>query len=69
MINVFFAHESDNVNMDDLYFQQGGATTQTLGERIISRLGAVAWPPKLWDLRSLDYFLLVILYKVVRQRR
>ena len=46
-------------------FQQDGATANVtvhlletkLGQRVISRNGSVGWPPRSWDLTSLDYFL------------
>ena len=54
--------------MDELWFQQDGATChtanetivllkETFGERIISRRGPVAWPSRPCDLTPLDYFL------------
>ena len=64
MINKFFVLELDDVDVD----AQDGATwhtanetinllKKTFGERIISRRGPVAWPPKSCDLTPLDYFL------------
>ena len=68
MINDFFVPELDDVDVDDLWFQQDGATChtanatidllkETFGERIISRRGPVAWPPRSCDITPLDYFL------------
>lgn len=68
MINDFFVPELKDVDVDDLWFQQDGATChtandtinllkETFGERIISRRGPVAWPPRSCDLTPLDYFL------------
>lgn len=68
MINDFFVPELEDVDVDDLWFQQDGATChtandtinllkETFGERIISRRGPVAWPPRSCDLTPLDYFL------------
>ncbi|GFV90845.1 uncharacterized protein TNCV_2324141 [Trichonephila clavipes] len=52
----------------ELWFQQDGATCHTaratidllkdtFGDRLISRLGPVNWPPRSCDLTPLDYFL------------
>ncbi|GFW40683.1 putative DD41D transposase [Trichonephila clavipes] len=52
----------------ELWFQQDSATCHTahatidllkdtFGDRLISRFGPVNWPPRSWDLTSLDYFL------------
>ena len=68
MIYDFFVPELGDVDVDDLWFQQDGATChtanetinllkKTFGERIISRRGPVAWPPRSCDLTPLDYFL------------
>ncbi|GFW83138.1 putative LOC100569746 [Trichonephila clavipes] len=57
-----------DVRMQELSFQQDGATCHTaratidllkdtFGERLISRFGPVNWPPRSWDLTPLDYFL------------
>ncbi|CAH1969028.1 unnamed protein product [Acanthoscelides obtectus] len=54
--------------MDDVYFQQDGATCHTtnvnihrlqsfFGDRVISRRGNVPWPPRSCDLTPLDFFL------------
>ena len=54
--------------MDDVYFQQDGATCHTISETIgllcekfpgqmISRKGDYNWPPRSCDLTSLDFFL------------
>ena len=69
-INDFFVPEFEDVDVDDLWFQQDGATChtpnetinlfkETFGERIISRRGLVAWPPRSCDLNPLDYFVWV----------
>ena len=58
----------DGMNVDELWFQQVGATChtahvtidllkETFDERIISRNGPVNWPPRSCDLTPLDYFL------------
>ncbi|GFW61959.1 uncharacterized protein TNCV_4669841 [Trichonephila clavipes] len=36
---------------------KGGNTTDTFGDRLISRFGPVNWPPRSCDLTPLDYFL------------
>ncbi|GFS85768.1 putative transposable element [Trichonephila clavipes] len=65
MITNFFIPELNNHDVQELWFQQDGATyvTQldllkdTFGDRLISRFGPVNWPPKSCDLTPLDYFL------------
>ncbi|GFX43881.1 uncharacterized protein TNCV_4111601 [Trichonephila clavipes] len=59
---------SDQDVMQELWFQQDGATCHTaratidllkdtFGNRLISRFGPVNWPPRSCDLTPLDYFL------------
>ena len=54
--------------MEELYFQQDGATSHTaivtinllkdtFGERLISRNGPINWPPRSCDLTPPDFFL------------
>ena len=68
MLTDFFFPEFDDIDGDDLYFQQDGATCHTsgetmdllrgkFGEAIISRNGPFNWPPRSCDLTPLDYFL------------
>ncbi|GFY00332.1 putative LOC100569746 [Trichonephila clavipes] len=68
MITNFFIPELNNHDVQDLWFQQGGATCHTaratidllkdtFGDRLISRFGPVNWPPRSCDLTPLDYFL------------
>ncbi|GFX57482.1 putative transposable element [Trichonephila clavipes] len=68
MINNFFIPELNNHDVQELWFQQGGATCHTaratidllkdtFGDRLISRFGPVNWPPRSCDLTPLDYFL------------
>lgn len=68
MITDYFVPELDGMNVDELWFQQDGATChtahvtidllkETFDERIISRNGPVNWPPRSCDLTPLDYFL------------
>ncbi|GFU66315.1 putative transposable element [Trichonephila clavipes] len=68
MITNFFIPELNNRNVQELWFQQDGATRHTargtidllkdtFGDRLISRFGPVKWPPKSCFLTPLDYFL------------
>ncbi|GFU56329.1 uncharacterized protein TNCV_582631 [Trichonephila clavipes] len=68
MITNFFIPELNNHNVQELWFQQDGATCHTaratidllkdtFGDRLISRFGPVNWPPRSCDLTLLDYFL------------
>ncbi|GFT06309.1 putative transposable element [Trichonephila clavipes] len=68
MITNFFFPELNNHDVQELWFQQDGATCHTaratidllkdtFGDRIISRFGPVNWPPRSCDLTPLDYFL------------
>ncbi|GFW75190.1 uncharacterized protein TNCV_448951 [Trichonephila clavipes] len=68
MITKFFIPELDNHDVQELWFQQDGATCHTaratidllkdtFGDRLISRFGPVNWPPRSCDLTPLDYFL------------
>ncbi|GFS88536.1 uncharacterized protein TNCV_1461651 [Trichonephila clavipes] len=67
MITNFFIPELNNHDVQELWFQQDGATCHTaratidllkdtFGDRLISRFGPVNWPPRSCDLISLDYF-------------
>ncbi|GFV82100.1 putative DD41D transposase [Trichonephila clavipes] len=68
IITNFFILELNNHDVQELWFQQDGATCHTarvtidllkytFGDRLISRFGPVNWPPKSCDLTPLDYFL------------
>ncbi|GFV35710.1 uncharacterized protein TNCV_1893201 [Trichonephila clavipes] len=68
MITNFFIPQLNNQDVQELWFQQDGATCHTvratidllkdtLGDRLISRFGPVNWPPRSCDLTPLDYFL------------
>ncbi|GFU80105.1 hypothetical protein TNCV_579851 [Trichonephila clavipes] len=68
MITNFFLPELNNHDVQDLWFQQDGATCHTaratidllkdtFGDRLISRFGPVNWPPRSCELTPLDYFL------------
>ncbi|GFW00481.1 putative transposable element [Trichonephila clavipes] len=68
MITNFFIPELNNHDVQELRFQQDGATCHTaratidllkdtFGVRLISRFGPVNWPPRSCDLTPLDYFL------------
>ncbi|GFT59460.1 hypothetical protein TNCV_3405811 [Trichonephila clavipes] len=68
MITNIFIPELNNHDVQELWFQQDGATCHTaratidllkdtFGDRLISRFGPVNWPPRSCDLTPLDYFL------------
>ncbi|GFX76331.1 putative LOC100569746 [Trichonephila clavipes] len=68
MITNFFIPELNNHDVQELWFQQYGATCHTaraiidllkdtFGDRLISRFGPVNWPPRSFDLTPIDYFL------------
>ncbi|GFU65516.1 putative LOC100569746 [Trichonephila clavipes] len=68
MITNFFIPELNNHDVQELWFQQDGATCHTaratndllkdtFGDGLISRFGPVNWPPRSCDLTPLDYFL------------
>ncbi|GFS59139.1 putative LOC100569746 [Trichonephila clavipes] len=68
MITIFFIPELNNHYVQELWFQQDGATCptaratsdllkDTFGDRLISRFGPVNWPLRSCDLTPLDYFL------------
>ncbi|GFY21546.1 hypothetical protein TNCV_1166931 [Trichonephila clavipes] len=68
MITNFFIPELNNYDVQELWFQQDGATCHTaratidllkdtFGDCLISRFGPVNWPPRCCDLTPLDYFL------------
>ncbi|GFW46474.1 putative LOC100569746 [Trichonephila clavipes] len=68
MITNFFIPELNNHDVQELWFQQDGATCHTaratidllkdtFGDRLISHFGPVNWPSRSYDLTPLDYFL------------
>ncbi|XP_018375528.1 PREDICTED: uncharacterized protein LOC108769183 [Trachymyrmex cornetzi] len=68
MLTNFLWPQIDTMNVDDLWFQQDGATCHTsrltidllrtkFNNRIISRSGDVNWPARSCDLTPLDFFL------------
>ncbi|GFX88338.1 transposable element Tc3 transposase [Trichonephila clavipes] len=68
MITNFFIPKLNNRDVQELWFQQDGATCHTaratidllkytFGDCLISRFGPVNWPPRSCDLTPLDYFL------------
>ncbi|GFY33579.1 uncharacterized protein TNCV_3343151 [Trichonephila clavipes] len=68
MITNFFIPELNNHDVQELWFQQDGATCHTaratidllqdtFGDHLISHFGPVNWPPRSCDLTPLDYFL------------
>ena len=68
MLEDYLWPELDEIDINDMWFQQDGATSHTarvtidllrgkFGECVISRNGPVEWPPRSYDLTSLDFFL------------
>ncbi|GFU77977.1 putative DD41D transposase [Trichonephila clavipes] len=68
ILTNFFIPELNNHDVQELWFQQEGATCHTaratidllkdtFGDRLISRFGPVNWPSRSCDLTPLDYFL------------
>ncbi|GFV76489.1 transposable element Tc3 transposase [Trichonephila clavipes] len=68
MITNFFIPELNIHDVQELWFQQDGATCHTaratidllkdtFGDGLISRFGPVNWPPRSCNLTPLDYFL------------
>ncbi|GFX46823.1 putative DD41D transposase [Trichonephila clavipes] len=68
MITNFFIPELNHRDVQELWFEQDGATCHTaratidllkdtFGHHLISRFGPVNWPPRSCDLTPLDYFL------------
>ena len=68
MVNEFLWPELEDMDVDDVYCQQDGATCHTSGEtigllhkkfpgRVISWNGDYNWPPRSYDLTLLDFFL------------
>ena len=68
MIRDYFWPQLDDMDLDNMWFQQDGATCHTahvtidllkskFDERVISRNGPVDWPPRSCDLTPLDFFL------------
>ena len=68
ILEDYFWPELDELDINDMWFQQDAAISHTarvtinllkgkFGERVISRNGPVEWPPRSWDLTPLDFFL------------
>ena len=61
MINELLWPELEDMDVDNVYFQQDGATCHTSDEkfpgRVISRNGDYNWPPRSCDSTPLDFFL------------
>ena len=68
MLEDYLWLELDELDINDMWFQQDGATSHTarvtidllkgkFGERVTSRNGPVEWPPLSCDLTPLDFFL------------
>ena len=66
MLNEFLFTKIEEVDIGNIWFQQDGATSHTaeatldvlcpvFEDRIISRRADVVWPPRVCDLRPLDY--------------
>ncbi|GFV43006.1 hypothetical protein TNCV_3680311 [Trichonephila clavipes] len=64
MVTNFFIPELNNHDVQELWFQQDGATCHTaratidllkdtFGDRLISRFGPVNWPPRSCDLLAI----------------
>ncbi|GFT32335.1 DUF4817 domain-containing protein [Trichonephila clavipes] len=76
IITNFFIPELNNHDVQELWFQQDGATCHTAcatidllkdtcGDRLISCFGPVNWPPISCDLTPLNYFLWVYVKSLV----
>ena len=66
MLEDYLWPESDELDINEMWFQQDGATRHTarvtidlfkFSERVISRNGQVEWPPRSCDPTSMDFFL------------
>ncbi|GFW26243.1 uncharacterized protein TNCV_4422901 [Trichonephila clavipes] len=68
MITTFYILELNNHDVQELWFQQDGATCHTaratidllkdtFDDRLISRFGPVIWPSRSCDLTPIDYFM------------
>lgn len=68
MLTEFLWPDLDHIDVQDMFFQQDGATCHTAREtmvllrtkfpdRVISRFGDENWPPRSCDLTPMDYFL------------
>ncbi|GFX34877.1 uncharacterized protein TNCV_2328171 [Trichonephila clavipes] len=75
-ITSFFIPDLNNHDVQELWFQQDGATCHTaratidllkdtFGDRLISRFEPVNWPPRSCDLTPLDYFLRLTIWKTI----
>lgn len=68
MLTKFLWPKLNELDLDNMWFQQDGATSHTardtiellkqmFGERVISKNADVPWPPRSCDLTPLDFFL------------
>ena len=68
MLQEYLFHEMEDMNTENIWFQQDGATAHTAREtmdmlrthfpnRVISRFGDVPWPPRSPDLSPPEFFL------------
>lgn len=80
MLTDFLWPQLDEIDLENMWFQQDGATphfanaTITLleekfGESIISRNATVNWPPRSCDLTPLDFFLWGYLKSLVYENK
>lgn len=76
MLNDFFFEKMREFEVDDMWFQQDGATCHTatesidllkqhFGNKVISRFGPKEWPPRSCDPTPLDYYLWGYLKSIV----
>ena len=76
MKTEYFWPQLDDMDLEDMWFQQDAVTSPTANvtinlletkfeERVISRNGPVGWPPRPCDLTPLDYFLLAYVKSMV----
>ncbi|XP_060528432.1 uncharacterized protein LOC132703290 [Cylas formicarius] len=79
MTSDFFWEQFEGIDIEDLWFQQDGATCHTSREtmqllrgkfpgRIISRNGDINWPPRSCDLTPIDFFLGYLRSRVYRNK-
>ena len=68
MLENYLWPELDELDINDMWFQQDGVTSDTarvtvdllkgkFSERVLSRNGPIEWPPRSCDLTTLDFFL------------
>ena len=78
MLNEFLVTKTEEENIGNIWFQQGGATCHraeatlyilraVFEDRIISRRANIVWPPRSCDLTPLDYYYLWDSWRFKRQ--